>query len=99
MLACMFSYMLFVTHDLFRLGCLAGMCLQLCIITCKMTSCVLKFIKNVYWKCNVIYRLQITIASVDSCQENMPQCLTCRAVYVPCEISVLAMGKYNYGLK
>lgn len=72
----------------------AGMCLQLCIITCNMTSCVLKFIKNVYWKCHVIFRLQITIAYVDSNQENnMPQCLACRVVYVPCEISVLAMAK------
>lgn len=41
----------------------AGMCLQLCIITCNKISCVLKFIKNVYWKCNVIFRLQITKAS------------------------------------
>ncbi len=91
MFVCMFSNMLLTTCS--DLDAYAGMCLQLCIITCKMISCVLKFIKNVYWKCNIIFKLQITIASVHSCQEienNMPQCLTCNVsvVYVPCEICV-----------
>ncbi len=99
---CLFSNMLLTTCS--DLDAYSGMCLQLCIITCKMISCVLKFIKNVYWKCNIIFKLQITIASVHSCQEienNMPQCLTCNVsvVYVPCEISVVAMANYNYGLK